>query len=137
MDNYGPSSDFDSVAGPSSPAAPTTSQPVSGNAELSRSGSVARRQLRARPSEASTSSPASKKARSDINGQLRPPTEKELDFINASLSEEGIATRRDEVIKDKEAELKHVADEHDTAVREKFHLERFISIFEGWDPKVC
>jgi hypothetical protein len=40
------------------------------------------------------------------------------------------------VVKEKDVELKDVVDKHDTAVREKFHLERYISIFEGWDPKV-
>lgn len=137
MDNSGPSSDLGPVAGPSSQAGPATSQPISGNGQLSRNGSVARRQLRARPSDTTAPSPVSKRARSDTNGQLRPPTEKELAYINSSISEEGLAARRDGVIKGKEAELKQVVDRHDTAVREKFHLERFTSIFEGWDPEVC
>ena len=48
-----------------------------------------------------------------------------------------MAAKRDGVVREKEAEVKRVVDGHDDAVREKFHLERFISIFEGWDPKVC
>lgn len=138
MDNSGPSSDLGQVAGPSSQPATAGLDGSSSSSGLSRSGSVARRNLRARPSEPSSiPSPISKRARSDTNTKLRPPTEKELDVVNKALSEEAILAKRDVVVKDKEAEVKRVVDGHDDAVREKFHLERFISIFEGWDPKVC
>ena len=138
MDNSGPSSELGPVAGPSSQPAPATSETGSSNGGLARSGSVARRNLRARPSEPSSiPSPITKRARSDTNTKLRPPTEKELDSITKALSEESLAAKRDGVVRDKEAEVKRVVDGHDDAVREKFHLERFISIFEGWNPKVC
>jgi helicase SWR1 len=137
MDNSGPSSELGPVAGPSSQ--PVISDPTNlqANAGLSRNGSVARRNLRARPSEPSSiPSPISKRARSDTNTKLRPPTERELDSITKALSEESLAAKRDGVVREKEAEVKRVVDGHDDAVREKFHLERFISIFEGWNPKV-
>jgi helicase SWR1 len=67
---------------------------------------------------------------------LRAPTERELDYVTSKLSEEAIVARRESVIREKDVELKSVVDGHDDAVREKFHLERFISIFEGWDPAV-
>jgi helicase SWR1 len=67
---------------------------------------------------------------------LRAPTERELECVTSKLSEEAILARREIVIKEKDVELKNVVDGHDDAVREKFHLERFISIFEGWDPAV-
>jgi hypothetical protein len=99
----------------------------------------ARRQLRARASEATpstTASPVTKRGRSDTSAHLRLPTDKELEYIRSKLSEESILSGRDGVIKGKEAELRNVVDSHDNAVREKFHLERYISIFEGWDPVV-
>jgi len=137
MDNSGPSSELGPAAGPSSQPALGTSGIGSSNGGLARNGSVARRNLRARPSEPSSiPSPVTKRARSDTNTKVRPPTEKELDAINKALSEESLAAKRDGVVRDKEAEVKRVVDRHDDAVREKFHLERFISIFEGWNPKV-
>ena len=138
MDNSGPSPELGLVAGLSSQ--PASDVPVDPKAStgLSSNGSVARRNLRARPSEpSSVTSPSSKRARADTNTKLRPPTEKELDSITKALSEESLAVKRDGIVREKEAEVKRVVDGHDDAVREKFHLERFISIFEGWDPKVC
>jgi helicase SWR1 len=138
MDNSGPSSDPGPVAGPSSQSVPATSEIGSSNGGLARNGSVARRNLRARPSEPSAiPSPITKRARSDTNTKVRPPTERELDNITKALSEDSLAAKRDGVVRDKEVEVKRVVDMHDDAVREKFHLERFISIFEGWNPKVC
>ena len=32
--------------------------------------------------------------------------------------------------------MKGVVEGHDAAVREKFHLERFVTLLEGWDPEV-
>jgi hypothetical protein len=49
---------------------------------------------------------------------------------------EGVKARRDEVVHAKEEELRGVVDGHDNAVLEKFHLERYISLLEGWDPVV-
>lgn len=50
------------------------------------------------------------------------------------LGPEGISSRRGEILREREAELRTVVDDHDMAVKEKFHLERYISILEGWDP---
>lgn len=98
---------------------------------------AARRQLRARPSDpAPPASPTTKKGKPDASTPLRKGTERELEYIRSKLTPEHIVSCRDGVLKSKEAELKEVIDEHDTAVREKFHLERYISIFEGWNPKV-
>ena len=138
MDNSGPSSDLGPVAGPSSQPPPDVPMDPKASAGPSRNGSVARRNLRTRPSEpSSVPSPIPKRARADTITKLRPPTEKELDSITKALSEESLAVKRDGIVREKEAEVKRVVDGHDDAVREKFHLERFISIFEGWDPKVC
>lgn len=110
-----------------------TAQPVAGPSR----SAPARRQLRARPSEPiPTSSPASRPRRSESNAALRRGSEHELEYIRTKLGPENIASRRDVVVRAKEAELKEVVDQHDTAVKEKFHLERYISIFEGWEPKV-
>jgi helicase SWR1 len=129
--------DDGSAAGPSSqPDQSTLSTPRS-NA-ISKSAPALRRQLRARPSDLSapSSSPATKKTRTDKGAVPRQPTDKELAFIQSQLSEDGLKVKRDAVIRGKEMELKTVVDGHDDAVREKFHLERFISIVTGWDPKV-
>lgn len=97
----------------------------------------ARRQLRARPSDpAPTTSPKTKRSRPESSTTLRKGTDHEINYIRSKLAPEHVHSRRNVVIKEKEAELKHVIDQHDTAVREKFHLERYISIFEGWNPKV-
>jgi helicase SWR1 len=129
--------DDGSAAGPSSqPALPSAS--TSRSNAISKSASAPRRQLRARPSDLSapSSSPVTKKARTDKGAVPRQPTDKELAFVQSQLSEDGLKVRRDGVIRGKEMELKAVVDGHDDAVREKFHLERFISIVTGWDPKV-
>lgn len=68
---------------------------------------------------------------------VRAPTNKELELIRRKLAPEATYARREELLKEKEAELREVVDEHDTVVREKFHLERFITMITGWDPKVC
>jgi helicase SWR1 len=129
------------IPGPSS-SSDLTEPPPSvqhGSASLVNGSSKPRRLLRARPSESSlltTASPGSKRGRSATSAQLRPATDKELEYIRSKLSEESILANRDGVIKGKEAELRGVVDRHDDAVREKFHLERYISIFEGWNPSV-
>lgn len=94
------------------------------------------RTLRARPSTsapaASSASPSSKLSASSV----RPPTEKESLLISRKLGPEALQTRRDELLRDKEQELRVVVDEHDTVVREKFHLEKYILMITGWDPEV-
>lgn len=92
----------------------------------------AHRQLRGRPSDPGPST----KASSLSSTPLRRPTEKELEQIHKRLGPDSVLERRDEVIKRKEEELKSVIDGHDDAVRERFHLERFVSILEGYDPVV-
>lgn len=97
----------------------------------------ARRQLRARPSDPIPApSSHNKRRKSDVGTALRQPTDRELEFIHSRLAPEHVISRREIVVKEKEGELKDVVDKHDTSVREKFHLERYISIFEGWNPKV-
>ncbi len=66
----------------------------------------------------------------------RKASHKELNNIYRRLGPEGLAARRDELLEEKETELKGVVEGHDDAVREKFHLEKFISLLEGWDPEV-
>ena len=63
-----------------------------------------------------------------------PP--KDLDKIKERYGPSGIARRREELVKEKEEALRQVVDDHDTFVREKFHLERYTSLLEGWDPVV-
>ena len=67
---------------------------------------------------------------------MRKPNRKELDTIQRRLAPETVLACRNELLKAKEAELHEVVDEHDTAVREKFHLERFVTMITGWDPAV-
>jgi helicase SWR1 len=67
---------------------------------------------------------------------IRRPTEKELRQIQSRLGPEAVQDRKDELLKEKEEELRQVVDGHDTAVREKFHLERFVTMVTGWNPKV-
>jgi hypothetical protein len=50
------------------------------------------------------------------------------------LSQDGTAARRAEILPDLEARVRGIVAEHDMAVKEKFHLERYVSILEGWDP---
>lgn len=59
----------------------------------------------------------------------------EMERIMTKLSPAGTAARRDELVRDREAELRVVMEQHDMAVKEKFHLERYVSILEGWDPE--
>ena len=67
---------------------------------------------------------------------MRAATRLEMDNIQRRLAPETVQSRREEVLSAREAELREVVDEHDLAVREKFHLERFVSILEGWNPEV-
>ena len=93
------------------------------------------RKLRTRLSEPSQNILPSEK-RSDSVSTLRKPSEQELNYIQRRLGAEGVYVRRQELLKEKEAGFKQVVDGHDDAVREKFHLEKFISLLEGWDPVV-
>ena len=86
------------------------------------------RTLRARQSIPSASSTTS---------GARKPTDAELEAISHRLGPAGVAERREERVKEKEAAVKTVVDEHDTALREKFHLERFVTMITGWNPAVC
>jgi hypothetical protein len=52
------------------------------------------------------------------------------------LGPEGISARRQELVAEKEKALRSVVEGHDAAVREKFHLERFVTMVTGWDPEV-
>lgn len=125
------------MTGPSSEAvrAPATSghPPVSDG-----SAAPARRQLRARasiPAAAPVNGSPGGRARADVSGLAQKWSERDIEYVHTKLAPENIIAKRNVVISNKEAELKTVVDEHDTAVKEKFHLERYTSIFEGWNPK--
>ncbi|KAL7421999.1 swr1 complex component [Cryptotrichosporon argae] len=85
-------------------------------------GQALRRTLRTRPSDPG---PAHK---------TRELTADEAARVRAKLGDEGVAARRAEVVAQKEEELKAVVDAYDTAVRERFHLERYVSLIDAWDP---
>jgi helicase SWR1 len=89
------------------------------------------RTLRARPSLTGGAAPSAPTS----NGSIKLG-DAEIDSIKRRLGPDGVAERRDELIRDKEASVKTVIDEHDTAVREKFHLERFVTMITGWNPAV-
>lgn len=65
----------------------------------------------------------------------RVVSEDEMVRALSKLGPDGIAARREELIQEKEAQLRIIVEEHDMAVKEKFHLERYVSILEGWDPE--
>ncbi|KAK8864632.1 hypothetical protein IAR55_001882 [Kwoniella newhampshirensis] len=67
-------------------------------------------------------------------GSIRQPTQRELDNIHRRLGAESIGARRDELLQARERELKEVVEAHDDDVREKFHLERYVTILDGWNP---
>ncbi|ODN80583.1 hypothetical protein L202_02775 [Cryptococcus amylolentus CBS 6039] len=91
----------------------------------------AARSLRARPSSIDVPTPGS----SIAPGAGRGLSKRNLDVISQSLNSTSIEARREQRILEKEAELKDVVEEHDSAIREKFHLERFVTLLEGWDPE--
>ncbi|WVR06838.1 hypothetical protein IAU60_003874 [Kwoniella sp. DSM 27419] len=133
--------DVDSVM-PSAPAAESSSQAAKSRStpaklqKLSQRPPPSTRSLRARPSDpgpATTASNGSTGA-STISRKL---SQKELDNIHRRLGETGIQARREELVHAKETELKTVVDGHDAATREKFHLERFVTLLTGWDPEVA
>ncbi|BEI90755.1 uncharacterized protein CcaverHIS019_0308250 [Cutaneotrichosporon cavernicola] len=69
------------------------------------------------------------------NRKKRHITDHEMERIRFKLGPNGAKTRRDELVLEREAELRVVLDAHDMAVKEMFHLERYVSILEGWDPE--
>ena len=93
------------------------------------------RSLRARPANPMPASASALEPTSPV-AHLRKASTKELDNIARRLGPEGVALRRAEVLKENERALKAVVEGHDAAVREKFHLERFVTLLEGWDPEV-
>ena len=97
-------------------------------------GSSSSRALRTRLCNTAPISRTSKTPKSSPS--TRGPSEKEMDNIRRRLGPEGVASRRAELLKAKDEELRGVIDDHDEAVREKFHLERFVSLLENYDPQV-
>lgn len=59
-----------------------------------------------------------------------------IEEVKQQLGPEGLSSFREQRIKEREGDVRSVVDVHDGLVRERFHLERFVSILEGWDPKV-
>lgn len=97
------------------------------------------RTFRARPSlpdTAVTTSPSASLTPKAPTSHIRAPTATELSRIHRRLGPQAIQARRDELLAEKEKELREVVDGHDTAVREKFHLERFVTMITGWNPEV-
>ena len=114
------------TTGPSSPSAASGTAAV-----VDRGAALARvRSLRARPS-AGGAAPAAMAA-----SGVRKPSDADLELIKRRLGPVGVAERRDELVHEKEAAVKGVVDEHDTALRELFHLERFVTMITGWNPVV-
>ena len=93
------------------------------------------RSLRPRPADPASASVSSLEPFSPVP-HIRKASMKELDNINRRLGPEGVGSRRAEMLKENEKALKTVVEGHDAAVREKFHLEKFVSLLEGWDPEV-
>ena len=139
---FGPTSAFDALADvpkvfeSSSSSIPTSTGPSSGRSRPVASAPLPTRTLRTRPSDP-VSYVLPGKIVQHASPAGRDPTEEELGTIKRRLGEEGVRNRRDELVKEKEKGLKDLIEGHDAAVREKFHLERFISLLEGYDPEVC
>ncbi|WWC89087.1 uncharacterized protein L201_004005 [Kwoniella dendrophila CBS 6074] len=117
----------------------STIQPNFGNTNIStpkgRSGT-----LRSRPSDPGPSIqplPSPKIPTPAPNAGYRQPTPREFDQISRRLGEENIRAKKEELLLEKEKQLKKVIDSHDDAIREQFHLERFITMITGWDPKAA
>jgi hypothetical protein len=88
------------------------------------------------PTQHASSSTSRSPVASHSDAPLRKPSEKELANVHRRLGAEGVTARRAELVSEKEGQLKGVVEGHDAAVREKFHLERFVTLLEGWDPEV-
>ncbi|KAH9915412.1 SNF2 family N-terminal domain-containing protein [Fomitopsis serialis] len=54
----------------------------------------------------------------------------------ASGVEERVARERARMVQDRQTELDQVSDRHDTYVRERFHLEKFVTLV-SYDPKIA
>lgn len=67
-------------------------------------------------------------------GSARVISNEEREHALYKLGTEGTLAKRDELVRDHEAQVRAIVEEHDMAVKEKFHLERYTSILEGWDP---
>lgn len=102
---------------------------TAGQAGPSAAGPSRGRALRNRPSDVSYTDKRSARPSG------RAVSQDEMERAIWKLGPEGIAARREELIHEKEALLRTVVEEHDMAVKEKFHLERYVSILEGWDPE--
>jgi helicase SWR1 len=118
---------------PSSLASHPTS--FHGSDGANQSASSRSRLLRTRPSDPLPGPPTVAKHTSPV-ASIRKPLQKELNNIHRRLDSEWVKSRREELLREKERHLKRVVDGHDDAVREKFHLEKFVSLLEGWDPGV-
>ncbi|WWD03258.1 hypothetical protein V865_001309 [Kwoniella europaea PYCC6329] len=97
------------------------------------------RALRARPSDPGPSSLLAPTPKTPITTpvSVRAPTPKEFNQISRRLGDENIREKRDELLVEKEKQLKRVLDSHDDAIREQFHLERFVTMITGWDPQAA
>ncbi|KAK6909822.1 hypothetical protein I203_103844 [Kwoniella mangroviensis CBS 8507] len=97
------------------------------------------RALRARPSESGSLPLAlpSPKTPLPTPVSVRAPTPKEFNQISRRLGDENIREKREELLVEKEKQLKILLDGHDDAIREQFHLERFVTMITGWDPKAA
>lgn len=90
------------------------------------------RSLRARPSLSSPSMGIP--STTHPNGHATQS--KGMEAISQGLRQEAVIVRREKRITEKERELKEVVESHDGLIREKFHLERFVTLLEGWNPEV-
>ncbi|WWC94487.1 hypothetical protein V866_001333 [Kwoniella sp. B9012] len=97
------------------------------------------RALRARPSDPGPSSLPAPTPKTPITTpvNVRAPTPKEFNQISRRLGVENIRDKREELLVEKEKQLKRVLDSHDDAIREQFHLERFVTMITGWDPQAA
>ena len=94
-----------------------------------------RRILRARPSATGLpSSPVASPA-ARVKG-LRQATQKELEDVQRRLGSESLSDKRQQTLSAREQQLQALLEEHDAAIREQFHLERFVTMITGWNPEV-
>ncbi|GMK53622.1 hypothetical protein CspeluHIS016_0102080 [Cutaneotrichosporon spelunceum] len=105
------------------PAPPSSVQTDVLNAEAGPSTTTTPLRTRRTPRESAT------------NRKKRHITEHEMERIRFKLGPDGAKAQRDELVLERENELRVVMDAHDMAVKEMFHLERYVSILEGWDPE--
>ncbi|WWC69976.1 uncharacterized protein I206_103920 [Kwoniella pini CBS 10737] len=132
-------------ASPSNLLVNSASPPIQSHANGSIPSGTSR-SLRSRPSDAGPStlpapSPKVAKRRSpSISASAqgyRAPTPKEINQITRRLGDENVRLKREELLLQKEQQLKEVLEGHDDAIREQFHLERFVTMITGWDPKAA